>query len=929
MRKTAYLIILFVMLVVLLGLTWVQVGFSFSLAEHPLTLLFTVALLTLSALGAVALRQWGRRQGKPLPALGAAIFLLMLSFWVLPYLVAPCGPVNSAVSAGGAKCSQCCTWWVPAPCSLCSAADFAAGKCLGCCLRYEECNCETPEPDPDTPTPIPPTRTPTVTATLTPSPMATFTRTPTLTPTATFTPTHTPTPTPLPPVINSAAVLCHRWGENGWCVENARLRITASDPAGGALTISGSAGGTAFTCGADCIVTLAEGAGTAAFTVASTSGRSVSGSLAFAFDPTAPQVVRHVTGTPGLNDWYTSLVSVEARGTDATSGIAVVEISRDNGQTWQSSLDFNGEGLHDVLLRARDRAGNVRTEQGTVKVDWTAPNLVLDPSGLMGDAGWYRSPVTVNLQATDMLAGVGLMEYRLDAGVWQSGSSLTLPDGVYMVDGRVFDRAGNAATARMNVRVDTISPALSLMLPAVDGANGWYLTRPELFFSALDGTSGLAALEVRLDQAGWQSATSLVVPEGSHQVDVRARDVAGNIATENRTVQVDLTNPALSILPAGTAGLDDWYRSDVRVVLDAADAGSGLSGTEFQLDGGAWTPGSTTTISDEGVHRLDARASDQAGRQVTAGTIVKIDKTAPLSRFVSPPNGSSETVVKGTLVLSGQSADALSGVHLVEMSFDEGKTWQVLEPVSGEWTQAWDTRSLANGVARLLVRSTDLAGNIEAPRHVEVILANQPPRVSVQESWFIWESGDVTVRDAGLPIDGIRVTIRDLQGRWPAVVLEYGPNNLPGSISWDRRFTDGTLAPSGEYEVLVQVWDVYGNEARDVGTISIPFVSLPVPTWTPSPSPSPTTSVPATQTALPTAVQPAATGMPTATPVVITVPDPASAVEQTTPLVFWPLVGLLGLMLALASAALSDPRPRALARLKETFDQIIMKEKGD
>ena len=876
-----------------------------------------IGITLLAALHWIRRRQAAGRYGNILQgAMSLAVLATLILLFSLPQ-PAQCAPLGacSCTSYDEKPCDGFTSWGTWISCSS-SGVSHDGFSCLGCCFAYACAPTDPPDPPPATAT-----RTPTATPTRTPSPTPTFTPTPTRTP--------TPTPTPLPPAINSAAVLCDRWGENGWCVENARLHITASDPAGGTLAISGSAGGTAFTCGADCTVTLAEGTGTAAFTVASTSGRSVSGSLAFAFDPTAPQVVHQVTGTAGLDDWYTSLVSVEARGTDATSGIAVVEISRDNGLTWQSSVDFNNEGLHDVLLRAHDRAGNVRTGQGTVKVDWTAPNLVLDPSGLMGDAGWYRSPVLVTLQASDVLAGVGLMEYRLDAGGWQSGSSLTLSDGVYMVEGRVLDQAGNAATARMNIQVDAVHPSLSLALPPVDGANGWYLTRPELFFSALDGTSGLAALEVRLNQAGWQAATSLVMPEGSHQVDVRARDVAGNITTENRTVQVDLTDPSLSILPTGTAGRDGWYRSDVRIVLDAADAGSGLSGTEFRLDGGAWMPGSTTTISDEGVHGLDARTSDQAGRQATAGMTVKIDKTAPLSRFVSPPDGSSGTVVKGTLVLSGQSADALSGLHLVEMSFDEGKTWQTLEPVSGEWTHAWDTRRLANGVARVLVRGTDLAGNIEAPRHIEVILANQPPRVSVQESWFIWESGDVRVRDAGLPIDGIRVTIRDPQGRWPAVVLEYGPNNLPGSISWDRRFADGTLAPSGEYEVLVQVWDVYGNEARDAGTISIPFVSLPVPTWTPSPSPSPTPSVLATQTAHPPAVQPAATGMPTATQVVILEPAPEPVVEQTTPLVFWPLVGLLGLMLALASAALSDPRPRALARLKETFDQIIMKEKGD
>ncbi len=904
---------LFSILLMLSGpalLVWGSSRYGLALWNEILWTVVGVAVTGITLLAAV---HWIRRRqaaGRYGAILQGAMSLAALATLILLFSLpqpAQCAPLGacSCTSYDQKPCSGWTSWGTWISCSS-SGVSHDGFSCLGCCFDYACAPTDTPEP-----------------------PAATATRTPTSTPTRTPSPTPTFTPTPLPPAINSAAMLCDRWGENGWCVENARLRITASDPAGGAITISGSAGGTAFTCGADCTVTLAEGAGTAAFTVASTSGRSVSGSLAFAFDPTAPQVVEQVTGTAGLDGWYTSLVSVEVRGTDATSGIAVVEISRDNGQTWQSSVDFNSEGRHDILLRARDRAGNLRTAQETVKVDWTAPNLVLDPSGLVGDAGWYRSPVTVVLQASDMLAGVGQMEYRLDTGGWQPGGSLTLQDGVYMVEGHVFDQAGNAATARLNVRVDTVPPALSLTLPPVDGANGWYLTRPELFFSALDDTSGLAALDVRLDQTGWQSATSLVVPEGSHQVEVRARDVAGNITTENRTLQVDLTDPALSILPSGTAGLDDWYRSDVRIVLDAMDAGSGLALTEFQLDGGAWTPGNATTIIQEGVHTLDARASDQAGRQAMAGATIKIDKTAPVSRFVFPPDGSSGTVVKGTLVLSGQSADALSGLHLVEMSFDEGKSWQALEPMSGEWTYAWDTRRLSNGVARVLVRGTDLAGNMEAPRHIEVILANQPPKVSVQESWLIWETGDVTVRDAGLPIDGLRVTIRDPQGRWPAVVLEYGPNNLPDSISWDRRFSDGTLAPSGEYEVLVQVWDVYGNEGRDAGTISIPFVSLPVPTWTPSPSPSPTASVLKTQTAMPTVVQPAATGIPAATQVVIVEPVPEPAEEQTTPLVFWPLVGLLGLMLALASAALSDPRPRALARLKETLDQILMKEKGD
>jgi hypothetical protein len=717
-------------------------------------------------------------------------------------------------------------------------------------------------------------------------------------------------------------------------VKNARLSISASDPQNQAVTISGSAEGVPFNCGASCTVTLAEGSGLARFTVTSTSGQSVTGSLVYHYDPTAPFVNSQLAGMQGLNNWFTSPVFVSPQGTDSTSGITALELSSDHGLNWVPAINLNTDGLHNILLRARDAAGNISTQSATVKVDQTRPVLNLTVAGTPGGAGWLISDATISLDTDDAFSGVDRVEYRLDSGNWQPGSRLVVGDGVHMVEGRAFDQAGNQTGASLAIRVDTVPPTLNLAIPSVYGTNDWYITRPELFFSALDGTSGLAALEVRLDQAGWQFASSLVVPEGSHTVDVRARDVAGNNATENRRVQVDLTDPSLAIRPSGIAGPEAWYRSDVHIALDAADAGSGLALTEFQLDGGSWTTGSATTITQEGIHVLNVRVRDQAGRQVTAGATIQIDKTAPLSRFVSPTDGSSKTVAKGTLVLSGQSADAFSGVRLVEMSFDDGKSWQELEFASGAWTYVWDTRRLTNGIASILVRGTDLAGYIETPRRIDVILANQPPRISVQESWLIWESGEVKVRDAGLPIDGLRVTIRDPQGRWPAVVLEYGPDNLPDSISWDRRFADstplrgGTLAPPGEYEVLVQVWDVYGNEARDSGTISIPFVSMPAPTGTPSSSPSPTASVLATQTAIPTTIQTVVTGMPMATPVVILEPDPEPAVEQTTPLVFWPLVGLLGLMLALASAALSDPRPRALSRLKDTFDQI-MKNKGE
>jgi hypothetical protein len=74
-------------------------------------------------------------------------------------------------------------------------------------------------------------------------------------------------------------------------------------------------------------------------------------------------------------------------------------------------------------------------------------------------------------------------------------------------------------------------------------------------------------------------------------------------------------------------------------------------------------------------------------------------------------------------------------------------------------------------------------------------------------------------------------------------------------------------------------------------------------------------------------VKPTQVFVPTAAPTIQSTPEPAEE-QSDKPLSFWPVVGLLGLMLALASAAIADGRPRALAHMKETFNQI-MKNQGE
>ncbi|NOY98658.1 MAG: hypothetical protein GXP40_05575 [Chloroflexi bacterium] len=55
------------------------------------------------------------------------------------------------------------------------------------------------------------------------------------------------TPTPAPPTI-SGTLACSQWGTGGWCVGSETLDLTASDPQGQDLMISGDVDGAPFAC---------------------------------------------------------------------------------------------------------------------------------------------------------------------------------------------------------------------------------------------------------------------------------------------------------------------------------------------------------------------------------------------------------------------------------------------------------------------------------------------------------------------------------------------------------------------------------------------------------------------------------------------------------------------------------------------------------
>jgi hypothetical protein len=320
-----------------------------------------------------------------------------------------------------------------------------------------------------------------------------------------------------------------------------------------------------------------------------------------------------------------------------------------------------------------------------------------------------------------------------------------------------------------------------------------------------------------------------------------------------------------------------------------------------------WESGDHLLLED-GDHLVWMRVTDLAGNQTVKSRRVGVDMSAPVSTFeaIHKP-------LSGLVVLNGKSVDILSGVKRVEYSLDEGETWKTVAHVDGDWFIPFDTTTSPDGRYAILVRATDWAGNAERlPARLEVSVSNAPPKVSITQSWWIWESGHLSARPGVVPLADIRLEIAC--GSLPDVRLEFkDEHKLPAKYTWNRRCGDGVLAAPGKYPVTLTACDIFGRCASASGLIQIPagvVLADPTPTATSTrpglPSPTPLYPL-STPTASAQAAPPTS---PTEVP-----PLPPAPIPWHWPLWLLPGAAILGTLVAFGINQIHDPRPAALRRL--------------
>jgi flagellar hook assembly protein FlgD len=191
-------------------------------------------------------------------------------------------------------------------------------------------------------------------------------------------------------------------------------------------------------------------------------------SISFKVDVDPPRTTITLAGDRGEPGFYRGPVSIALAATDAHSGVERIVAAIDGAPSAPVSdpLELTASGIHKVIVRAYDRAGNAEAARTlSIVIDRTAPTLTAaattptfspNADGAT-DAGRFNvdlsEPGTVRATVKDR-DGAVVRSYEADVADvaslgWDGRDSDgdIVPDGTYTVSLVPIDRAGNAGSA--------------------------------------------------------------------------------------------------------------------------------------------------------------------------------------------------------------------------------------------------------------------------------------------------------------------------------------------------------------------------------------------------------------------------------------------------------------------------------------------------
>jgi len=253
--------------------------------------------------------------------------------------------------------------------------------------------------------------------------------------------------------------------------------------------------------------------------------------------------------------------------------------------------------------------------------------------------------ITLAWTMSDATSGVSECQVAIDSEPWilvglnTSHEFAGLSEGNHTAWLNVTDRAGWFALDNVTFMVDLTPPYAWNSMYSIGETYVW------VSWTALDNTSGVADVQVQLDDDSWISMgleknneTFSGLEDGNHAVRIRAVDRAGNVGPASTlNFLIDTAPPEIAIVWPGDGQVIDSSSITVTWMMD--DALSYVSRAEISLDGGSFmSAGTDESMTLEGLedgdHTIRLRVIDAMGNTAEETVSFVVEAEAGTSGLV-------------------------------------------------------------------------------------------------------------------------------------------------------------------------------------------------------------------------------------------------------------------------------------------------------
>ncbi|HHQ5841305.1 TPA: Ig-like domain-containing protein [Enterobacter asburiae] len=505
-------------------------------------------------------------------------------------------------------------------------------------------------------------------------------------------------------------------------------------------TVLDAAGNWSVGVPASVISGLSDGTVTVTASVTDAAGNTGTGTHNVTVDTGLPSVAFNAISDDNVLNAVEKGQDLSVSGTSANLAEGTVVTVTLNGKNYTATTA--ADGTWSLTVPAADLAGlgqanytlNATATNGVINAAEKGADLVLSGATTNVDAG---QTVTISLNGKIYSATVD------DSGNWTytvpSADLAHLKDGDASVQVSVTNVNGNSASAGREYSVDATAPSVTIHTLAADDILNAAEAQSDLTVSGTTTAEAGQTVTVTLNGKDYTTTAdadgswTLSVPaadlaslgDGSVTVTASVSDKAGNPASADRTLTVDVTVPAVTInTVAGDDVINLAEHGQAQIISGTATGAAAGDKVTVTIGGqtyttvldaaGNWSvgvPANVISALQDGTVTVTASVTDAAGNTGTGSHNVTVDTGLPSVAFnaISGDNVLNAVEKGQDLSVSGTSANLAEGT-VVTVTLN-GKNYTATTAADGTWSLTVSAADLAGlGQANYTLNATATNG---------------------------------------------------------------------------------------------------------------------------------------------------------------------------------------------------------------------------